>query len=130
MIVVDSSALLAALFEEPQGQAISRVLAEADHLLMSPANVLECVLRLAPTPSENRSDLLDEFLSDYAVTAPPIDLEQLHLARAGFIAYGKGRHPAGLNFGDCFAYALAKSRDAPLLFVGGDFAKTDVKRAA
>lgn len=97
--------------------------------LMSPANVLECVLRLAPRPNQDRTQVLDRMLLGFDIQLPPIDTEQLRMARAGFIAYGKGRHPAGLNFGDCFAYALAKHRDAPLLFVGGDFAKTDVKAA-
>ena len=96
---------------------------------MSAANALECVMRLAPKPEFDNSEHFDAFMDLYEVSIAPIDLEQLALARAGFIAYGKGRHPAGLNFGDCFAYALAKSRGAPLLFVGDDFAKTDVRRA-
>lgn len=96
---------------------------------MSPANVLECTLRLAPSRTEDRSALLDELLSTYEIVTPPIEQEQLRIARQAFIAFGKGRHAAGLNFGDCFAYALAKHRDAPLLFVGDDFGKTDLRRA-
>lgn len=130
MIVLDSSAVLALLFEEEEHVArVIGALSQTGKAIMSAGNVLECVLRLAPTPTENRADRLDAFLDLRKVEIIAIDVAQLHLARAGFIAYGKGRHPAGLNFGDCFAYALAKNRDAPLLFVGGDFAKTDVKRA-
>ena len=128
MIVLDSSAAIAALFNEPQCQSVTETLSAERHIIMSAANLLECVLRLARGPGPDRSVEIDELIETFGVTVTPIDLEQLHFARAGFLAYGKGRHPAGLNFGDCFAYALAKSRNAPLLFVGEDFAKTDVKR--
>lgn len=91
--------------------------------------MLECVLRLAPNPREDRSDRVDAFLTSFDIAVPAIDEPQLRLARAGFIAFGKGRHPAGLNFGDCFAYALAKHRGAPLLYVREDFSKTDLESA-
>jgi len=69
---------------------------------------------------------LDLFIRDAGIQIVPVDVVQLGLARAGFRAYGKGRHPASLNFGDCFAYALAKALGEPLLAKGNDFPKTDV----
>ncbi len=129
MIILDSSAALAVILREAREPEISVSLRRAHNIQMSVANALECVMRLAPSPEHDNSTQFDAFVALNSVKLTPIDAEQFRLARAGFIAYGKGRHPAGLNFGDCFAYALAKSRDAPLLFVGGDFAKTDVKRA-
>jgi len=62
-----------------------------------------------------------------SVNMSAVTLEQARTARSGYLRFGKGRHPAALNFGDCFSYALAKERDEPLLFVGGDFARTDVR---
>ena len=73
---------------------------------------------------------LDRFLARAAIERVPVDLEQADLARTAFARFGKGRHPAGLNLGDCFVYALAKTAGEPLLFKGSDFAATDVSRAA
>lgn len=129
MIVIDSSAALAVIMEEARANDVTNALLSDPIRVMSPANVLECVLRLAPKPAEDRSDRLDRFLATLSVSIPPIDENQLSLARAAFLAYGKGRHPAGLNFGDCFAYALAKSSGGPLLFIGEDFRKTDIAAA-
>ena len=78
--------------------------------------------------SERDMDRLDALLQTLVMTVTPVDLRQARLARAAFLVYGKGRHPAGLNFGDCFSYALAKAFDAPLLFIGDDFSKTDIQR--
>lgn len=128
MIVLDSSAVLASMFGEPGAQPIANLLASGEPLSMSVANAFECFMRLARISDERASDL-DLFVRTYDITLHNVDGAQLALARAAFLAYGKGRHAAALNFGDCFAYALAKSREAPLLFVGEDFAKTDVKRA-
>ena len=73
---------------------------------------------------------IDKFLHDYNVTVIAFGLRELAIAREAFLRYGKGRHPAGLNFGDCMAYALAKSQGIPLLFKGDDFTLTDIERAA
>lgn len=129
MIVIDSSAVLAVLLEESAADGILAKIKTASPLLMSTANVLECVMRLAPRNGQDRTGVLDRMLSGLPIQVIAVDEAQLRLARAGFMAYGKGRHPAGLNFGDCFAYALAMSRDAPLLFIGDDFRKTDIKIA-
>lgn len=129
MIVVDSSAVIAMIFGEASASQLHEALVASPRRIMSPANVLECALRLSPRLTDDRTSEIDVFLANYEIGIPPIDVAQLAFARAGFLAYGKGRHPAGLNFGDCFAYSLAKQMDAPLLFVGGDFAKTDVRIA-
>jgi ribonuclease VapC len=75
------------------------------------------------------AEKLDQFLKSARVQVAPVTEEQAVIARLAFRVYGKGRHPAALNFGDCFAYALAQSTSEPLLFKGGDFAQTDVKKA-
>ena len=126
MIVLDSSAVLAVLLRESAEPALVARLEQGDALSMSVASVLECVLRLASSPGKDDSPQLDAFLRLYQVDVRAVDLAQLGLARAAFLAFGKGRHPARLNFGDCFAYALAKSLDAPLLYVGEDFSRTDL----
>lgn len=130
MIVLDSSAVLAILFGEPGTDRLIDSLEAAPSASMSVANALECAMKLAPRPGLDESDKLDAFLALYEVRLAPVDGAQLRLARAAYLAFGKGRHAAALNFGDCFAYALAKSLDAPLLFVGDDFAQTDVTEAA
>ena len=127
--MLDSSAVLAVLLDEQDGEAILEKIKTTSPLLMSAANVLECAMRLAPRPGEDRTSILDRMLIGLPVQIMTVDETQLRLAREGFFAYGKGRHPAGLNFGDCFAYALARSRDAPLLFIGNDFRQTDIKAA-
>ena len=70
---------------------------------------------------------LDELIATAEIQIEPVTVDQVSIARTAFRTYGKGRHPAGLNFGDCFAYALAKSKEAPLLFKGDDFSRTDIK---
>ena len=130
MMVLDSSAVLAILFGEPASERLIDAVEGAPILSISVANVLECAMKLAPRPGLDESDKLDAFLALYEVRPTPVDAAHLRLARAAYLRYGKGRHLAGLNFGDCFAYALAKAFDAPLLFVGDDFTKTDLARAA
>jgi len=129
MIVLDSSALLAILFAEPRAERLIDALEDAPALSISVANALECAMKLAPRPGLDESDKLDALLALYEVRLAPVDAAQLRLARSAYLQFGKGRHAAALNFGDCFAYALAKTLDAPLLFVGDEFAKTDLTRA-
>jgi ribonuclease VapC len=130
MIVLDSSAVLAILFAEPDAERLVDALEAAPALSISVANVLECSMRLAPRADLDESDKLDAFLALYEVRLAPVDAVHLRLARAAYLRFGKGRHPASLTFGDCFAYALAKALDAPLLFVGEDFSKTDLACAS
>ena len=126
LLVVDSSALLAILFQETQSEACARCLVGASRVLISAANALECALKLGGDPAYDRSAELDPFLNRIGIEVREVDLAQYRAARAAHLAYGRGRHPARLNFGDCFAYALAKTLDAPLLFVGDDFSRTDI----
>ncbi len=125
-MVLDTSAVLAILFDEPQRPAFT-VLIEADPVrLMSAANLLECALVVEARRGEPAGRELDLLLHRAEVQIIPVDSEQVVLARSAWRRYGKGRHPASLNFGDCFAYALAAISGQPLLYTGEDFAQTDI----
>lgn len=123
-MIVDSSAVLAMLLEEEEAPAFHTLLAHTENTAISTGNVLELhiVARARAIPTE----AVDTLLSRYRVEIAPFSEVQLRLAIEAHGKYGKGRHAAALNFGDCFAYALAKERGAPLLCKGGDFAKTDM----
>lgn len=126
MIVVDTSAFLAIAFNEEDSDHFVQVLSDND-LCISAGTLSELYI-----VAENRNvqDLIDTMIDGTAIEVVPVDRDTTNLVRHAYITWGKGYHKAGLNFGDCFAYALAVQRDLPLLFKGEDFAKTDVKRAA
>jgi ribonuclease VapC len=133
MIVVDSSAVVAILFGEASSVALAERLAADPDRVISAASYLEVGTVLA---ERRRSDPLkaiddlDAFLNEAGIVVAPVDAAQARLALRARIVHGRGMgHGGMLNFGDAFAYALAKSRDAPLLFVGDDFAATDVASA-
>ncbi|WKW51630.1 type II toxin-antitoxin system VapC family toxin [Rhodomicrobium lacus] len=127
MIAVDSSALVAILRLESDAKALLGALVAARGRVMSALNVLETSLVLAGREGDGSVFApLDAFIAEAGIVIVPFDAEQAGLARAAFLHYGKGRHPAALNFGDCAAYALARSRGVPLLYKGADFARTDV----
>jgi ribonuclease VapC len=126
-MVVDTSALVAILREEPEGLAFERRLALANDPWISAATLLECSMVQAKF---NRGlEDLDDLLLAAGVRVAAVDLAQAHAARDAWLRYGKGRSPAGLNFGDCLSYALAVTTGRPLLFKGDDFAQTDVTPA-
>lgn len=127
MIVVDSSAVVAIVRNEPEAADFSLALARADRRVMSAATYLECALVLI-THYKSRS-AFDDWLLQRRIDVIAVDHSLAQLAADTFARYGKGRHPAALNFGDCFSYALAKSLNAPLLFKGNDFAQTDITPA-
>lgn len=129
-MVIDSSAVMAILCGEPERRTFNELI-EADPLrLMSAASYVETgILVDARFGPEGGRDLR-LFLLEAAVRIEPVTVEQAELAREAFRRFGRGRHPAGLNFGDCFSYALAAATDEPLLFKGEDFAKTDLRRCA
>ncbi len=133
MIAIDSSAVIAILFEEPSAAALSRRLAVDPERVMSVASYLETgtVLAGRRTSEKLRAiDDLDAFLSEASITLSPVDAEQARMALYARIRFGRGMGQGGsLNFGDTFSYALAKSLDVPLLFVGDDFTATDVRSA-
>ncbi|MHB1501496.1 MAG: type II toxin-antitoxin system VapC family toxin [Candidatus Dormibacteria bacterium] len=128
-MVLDTSALAAVLFDEPERAEFIRQIAAAPHRLISSATLLEASIVVESRRGEVAGRELDLFLHRAKVQTVAVDGEQAELARAAWRRYGKGRHPAGLNFGDLFAYALARARGEDLLFKGDDFTKTDVARA-
>ena len=125
-MVLDTSALLAILLDEPERRRFNELIEAAPVRLISAANVLEAAIVLETRSGEAAGRELDLFLHRAKVEVTAVDGDQVEIARAAFRRFGKGRHPAGLNFGDCFAYALARTSGEPLLFKGSDFAQTDV----
>ena len=129
-MVVDTSALLAVLFAEPECDAFLDLLADAEDPVISAATLLEASIVMRARIGKAGIEDLDRLLEAAAVRCVAFDREQATIAREAFERYGKGRHPAGLNFGDCFSYALAKTLTQPLLFKGTDFDRTDLTAAA
>ncbi len=128
-MVLDTSALMAMLFDEPEREEFIALLTEADDPLISAATLVEAsIVMQARTGDAGVADL-DDLLAAVAARCVAVDHAQAHLARDALARYGKGRAAAGLNFGDCFAYALAQATDRPLLFKGADFAQTDARPA-
>lgn len=132
MIVVDTSAIVAIFLSEPEAAALAAAIGADEEPIMSAASVLEAstVLRakraLAP---EQADQWLDAFLAAGSISVEAVTVDRLRLARSSHARFGRGSgHPAQLEFGDCFPYALAQRRGAPLLFKGEDFAQTDVGR--
>lgn len=126
-MVLDTSALLAILFDEPESEAI-RAAIEADSTrLLSASSVLETALVIETRFGENGGRELDLLLSRGGIEVVAFDQEQARVARLAYRSFGKGRHPAGLNFGDCFSYALSTTSGEPLCFKGKDFSRTDVR---
>lgn len=129
MIVVDTSALVAVLSGEREGDRVNAALAGSAASLMSAANYLECSIVLASRFGDDGVHDLRLYLHEAGIEIVPVDRDQADLALDAWMRYGKGRHPAALNLGDGFAYALASLRGARLLFVGDDFTRTDVAAA-
>lgn len=127
-MVIDTSAVLALLLDEPEAEAF-RVAIEDDHTrLLSAATLLEAAVVIEARKGEAGGRELDLLVQKAAFTVVAVDEEQVSEARRAWRRFGKGRHAAGLNFGDVFAYALARSSGEALLFKGEDFAKTDIGR--
>jgi ribonuclease VapC len=133
LIVIDSSAVVAILFQEPSATTLASRLAADPDRFMSVASYLETGTVLAGrriTDKLRAVDDLDAFLNEAGIALSPVDAGQARLALRARVTYGRGMGHGGLlNFGDAFSYALAKSLDAPLLFIGDDFATTDVRKA-
>jgi ribonuclease VapC len=125
-MVVDTSALLAILGDEPERRALTTAIEEAETRLLSAASLVEASLVVATRYGPEGLRDLDHLVAKAELELVPVDAEQAAEARRGFLRYGKGRHAAGLNFGDCFVYALARIEGEPLLFKGKDFAQTDL----
>ncbi len=125
-MVIDTSAILAILLGEPDAAAFASAIGIASPRLMSAATLLEASIVLDSRKGEEGARDLDLFIYRAGIEIVPVDVEQAEVARLAWRRYGKGRRAAGLNFGDCFAYALAKVSGAPLLYKGGDFGRTDL----
>lgn len=128
-MVLDTSAIAAILLDEMDAPMLESLIGADPVRLMSAATYVECslvVLRRLGEPGVREFDLL---LHKAAITIVAVTAEQAEIARSAFLRFGKGRHVAGLNFGDCFSYALSRTSGEPLLYKGGDFAKTDVAGA-
>ncbi len=128
-MVIDTSAVLAILQDEPERSVFNALIAAAEIRLLSAASLVELSIVLEARFGPDGPGDLDVFLSTAGIQIVAVDRVQAELARSAFSRYGKGRHRAGLNFGDCFAYALAKEFGAPLLFKGNDFSHTDLQSA-
>jgi len=125
-MVIDTSAMLAIFLGEPERQTFLQTIESAETRLISAATVLETGIVLEAKRGEAAGREFDLFLVRAGFEIVAVDGEQIEIARSAWRKYGKGRHPAHLNFGDCFSYALAKSLSEPLLAKGSDFASTDI----
>jgi ribonuclease VapC len=127
-MVVDTSAIVAILQMEPEAEAFARRIEAAPVRLVSAVSVVEAGILIEARKGEEGALALDAFLREADLQIVPFDAEQAALARLAWRRFGRGRHPAELNFGDCATYALAQSAAEPLLFKGTDFTLTDVIR--
>ena len=125
-MIIDTSAILAILFREPDAERFARAITAASSRRISAATLLEATIVLESRSGSAAAHELDAFLRRAQIELAPVTPEQAQTARQAWRRFGKGNHPAGLNFGDCFAYALAKATREPLLFKGRDFELTDI----
>ena len=128
-MILDSSALVAILAGEPDAELYIQAISRAPRCRMSAGNYIEISIVVDSQFSAEVLRQCDALFRRVGVVIEPVTVEHAHLARQAFHDFGKGRHPAGLNFGDCFAYALAKHTGEPLLFKGNDFSQTDIVSA-
>jgi ribonuclease VapC len=127
-MVLDTSAVLAILQDEPERRALNEAIEAADSRSFSVASLVETSIVIEARYGAEGVRHLDQFLDRADVAVVAVDVEQGEIARQAFSRFGKGRHAAGLNFGDCFSYALAQALGEPLLYKGEDFSLTDVTR--
>ena len=128
-MVIDSSALLAIILNEPDASIYAAAILNSAGPKLSTASFVEVSMVAMRLRSPDPTALLDNLIDRFEIAIISVDQEQAVLAREAFRRFGKGRHPAGLNFGDCFSYALAKQTGEPLLYKGYDFRQTDIPSA-
>lgn len=128
-MVIDSSALVAILEQEAESALFRRMIEQAPVCSVSAASVLETAMVLEAKRGPLAREALDDLIRRGGIHIVPFDAEQLEIARTAFSRYGRGRHPAKLNFGDCISYALARWLGEPLLYKGNDFGQTDIRPA-
>ncbi|MBL0156056.1 MAG: type II toxin-antitoxin system VapC family toxin [Bryobacterales bacterium] len=129
-MILDTSALAAIFFREPEEGRYVQLIQSAERCLISVANFVELSMVIESQIGPDAGRQCDAFFRSAGIVIEPLTVEQGLIARQAFLDFGKGRHPAGLNYGDCFAYALAKATGEPLLFKGQDFSRTDIRSAA
>ncbi len=126
-MIIDTSAIIAILRDKPEATACARAIEHADRRRLSAASFVEAAVVIDASRDPVASRRFDELLREAAIVIEPVTEAQARIAREAFRDFGKGSgHPAKLNFGDCFAYALARATGEPLLFKGDDFSRTDV----
>ena len=128
-MIIDTSAVLSILFAESDAPRFSHAIAQADDRLMSAASYLEAGIVVDAKLGVAAGRQFDRLVARADIKVEPVTREHADLARQAYLDFGKGNHGAGLNFGDCFAYALSKATGFPLLFKGDDFSQTDVVSA-
>jgi ribonuclease VapC len=128
-VILDSSAIVAILFDEQEAPVLAAAIGEAETLAVSAATLVEATMVAEGRTRPGMREKLDDLLATVKPEVVAFTAQHAEIARAAWRRFGKGRHPAKLNLGDCFAYALAEARGEPLLFKGEDFARTDVRRA-
>jgi len=128
-MILDSSVVVAVLRQEPEASRFTRAIELGQPCRISAGNYVEASIIIDRSGDARVSRRLDEFFRTSRTIVEPVTAKQAQIARQAYGDFGKGRHKAGLNFGDCFAYALAKDLDEPLLFKGTDFEHTDVEVA-
>lgn len=128
-MIVDSSAIIAILLEETGHESLVRRLLATERKGVAASALFESLIVLAGRTSRSALEVLERFVQQFDLTVIPFSSDHWRAASAAFLRFGKGRHPAALNFGDCMSYATAKLADRPLLYVGEDFGKTDVRAA-
>jgi ribonuclease VapC len=125
-MIIDTSAMVAILYREPEAEAFARMIHDADICRISVASYVELSMVIETQLGPEGMRQAEVFLRRAGIAVEPVTVEQGELARQAFLDFGKGRHKAGLNFGDCFSYALSKAMGERLLFKGNDFRLTDV----
>jgi ribonuclease VapC len=126
-VIIDSSAIVAILRDEPDAEELASAIESAKMRRLSAASYVEAAIVTDSNGNPILSRRLDSFLQQALIAIEPVTVEQARLARDAYRDYGKGRHKAGLNFGDCFVYALARDKSEPLLCKGRDFRQTDLE---
>lgn len=129
MLLIETSALIAIVFQEPGYADLLRAISQEEHVIVSAANLAEALVVLERRSGTETAHDLEVLINHFGMNVVPFDVQQAREAHRAFQLYGKGRHPAALNFGDCLSYAAAKVTGSSLLYVGDDFARTDINEA-
>jgi ribonuclease VapC len=125
-MVIDTSAIMAIIYAEPEELIFLEIINDSEECLLSSPSYVEASIVLGTKHGQQGRENLNLLIEALSITIVPFTVEQAQLASEAFLKFGKGRHPAKLNMGDCFSYALAKSTNQPLLFKGNDFIDTDI----